>query len=783
MFFKTHKDNILEILKVLIIGIFVVITTFPINDWAYSFGIDPPLLWVFNSLFDSNASLGQNIIFPHGPLAFFMYPTHENILLVSFVTALLKILLVFSIYKLPNLKGEFKLLATFAFAFVISIISPFIHLVLATIILLYANFYYNEKYYFKILAFFLTAFAFYVKSYIAIISGLLAFSFIIYYIIQTKKYKKTLIDIGIILSLIVLFRFVIFGSLTGFINYIYGVINLAQDNSTAASYYPVNNWIILSMFLLFSFSIFFVNKSKRAYFYGFLIFLSLFAAWKHGMSREDIYHVKGFLIYCIIVFLIFIFFVKNKTFLNLSISVLAIILLTISMKNSVKYSSPEFELFKANNFYDFVTDYKAIKEKSIKESEKNISINKLPQEILNYIKSETVDVYPWDYSIISANKLNWQPRVVLHSYASYSSWLDKQNANHFCSQKAPHFIVWEKTNITENIYGGDFKSINYRYLLNDEPQTLVKIIENYNLKIDAGKFLLFEKRNNKVASNQIIIEKIYTVWNKWIDVPNSKKSLLRAKLNFRKSFLQGLKSFFYKDEQFWIYLELETGIIHKYRIVPKNAKDGIWINPYFYNTNEKHNVKKIMFTCSNQSILNDDLFIEWEKTEFTDKNIINSYFNNDEFIYDSLIFQSTNNFENESVKFWNIVDKSNYSNDAYNGNISNKLKPNSYSATFEFNLDSIKSNNIKIVTESWVKSNINENNVVTVISIDGENENIIWKGEDLNKQLIDKNQWFNIFNSVEFSKNKENCILKAYLWNRGESEVLIDDYKVIIIAN
>ena len=160
----------------------------------------------------------------------------------------------------------------------------------------------------------MTAFAFYVNSYAAIVSATISFSFLAYYLFINKNYKRLAIDVFIILGLMTVICLIMYGSFEGFINYYVGMFQLAQDNSSAAAYYPYNNWWLLSGFLLIAFTLPFLTKSKSALFYGTLATLSVFAAWKHGMAREDITHAKGFFHYVMIVLVIFILFESKNTF-------------------------------------------------------------------------------------------------------------------------------------------------------------------------------------------------------------------------------------------------------------------------------------------------------------------------------------------------------------------------------------------------------------------------------------------------------------------------------------
>lgn len=185
---KTISPKTKDVLKSLLLGLFVIIGTFPENSWTFSIGSDPSLVWVFNHLFESGMGIGKQIVFPHGPLAFFMYPLPENIMIVTLVTALLKVLLVFNVLGLfSESKNQAKWLASFVFAFIISIIAGFNHLILANIILLYCNSYHSGKKVHKYLAFLLTAFAFYVKAYVAVISGVLFLSFQLWCLFTKKN--------------------------------------------------------------------------------------------------------------------------------------------------------------------------------------------------------------------------------------------------------------------------------------------------------------------------------------------------------------------------------------------------------------------------------------------------------------------------------------------------------------------------------------------------------------------------------------------------------------------
>lgn len=784
MYSGTTHTKLIKFLKAIAIGILVVVGTFPENDWSFSTGVDPSLLWVYNYLFEHGLKQGMHIIFPHGPLAFFMYPLPENVIWVTLITSVLKILLVFNLFRVTGRNSGNKWLITFVFAYLFSVVALFNQLILANILLFYANYFNREKWVYKAGAFVLTAFAFYIRSYVAILSGVITFSFLSYYLFSSRNFKKLATDVLTILGFILAFWIAMYGTLSGFIGYVTGMVHLAGDNSTAASYYPYNNWWILSVFLVIVSLLPFANRTKKSYFFGILILLSLFAAWKHGMAREDFFHVKGLLIYALIALSVFVIFNGKNFFLNIAFSVVALFFLTLNMQHTANYFPLKYELFGVNNFVGFITEFSALKEKSNTESRNNIEANKLPQTVIDSLNNHSVDVYPWDYSVIAANHFNWQPRVVIQSYAAYTSWLDQKNAEHFGSKKAPDFLIWQ-LNASTDVNGCAFAGVDNRYLLNDEPRTLLRILEYYSPWYRNEKFVIFRKKANPESYHQSVLTHETTRWGEWNPVPETSDGLLRLNMNFRKSLPERIKSFFYKDEQIWIYLKLSNRVVHKYRIIPENAKDGIWIAPYIFDTSQTTGprVEQVLFTCSNTKIMNNQIDFEWQKTSFADPHYVRNFWNKTADNNDSTYLYSANNFESPATKFWSDAPEIQLNkSEHFSGSTSQLVGPDSFSSAFSFPLDSLPQNHYRITVDCEAKSDdyTYSKNISLVLAVDDAAGHVVWKGTPVDEQLIDRNQWNNIFNFIDYDHNKPGCTLKAYIWNPGKEHIYIDDLRVTI---
>lgn len=620
--------RIKEAIKVFALGILIVIGTFPNNDWSFSTGIDQPLKWVFNYICSNGFNIGRGIIFPHGPLAFFMYPLADNVLFVTLAVSGLKVFMVFNVYRLLDNKEESRWLLAFFVTYLICIVAPLQYLILGNIILLYCNYYITERYFYKISAFFLTAFVCYVKAYPGIISVVLFASFSGYYFVRYRSAKQAGYDLALFILFLLSFWLLMFGTFSGIIVYFTGMFHLALDNSSSASFYPDNNWWVLSLFLLAAFLIPFMNKTARSTYFGVLTSLSIFAVWKHAMAREDVFHFGGLIIYMTMLVLVFVLFDSKHRYRNLVYAICAVFLLTMNSPNTVAYRPRQDQIVRVSNFFEFITDYSVLKKRSLTASRNNIASKKLPHAIRDSISNATVDVYPWDYSIIAANELNWRPRVVIQSYAAYTPWLEGKNADHFKSSRAPVYLIWDLDKRPECPAGQTFSSVDNRYLLNDEPQALLQMVRNYRSFYADSTFLVLKKRTIPLDVKSSIIAADQVTWGQWTVVPGGTSGLLRARLTFEKNFIQRAKSFFYKDEEFRISLKFGDGQVKQYKIVPDNAAKGIWINPFIFSLYRKDVVKQIMFGCSNPAIMVKRLNVEWEQTDFgnTTDNVLDSFF-------------------------------------------------------------------------------------------------------------------------------------------------------------
>jgi len=799
----TGKTNSLTVFLLALIPAFVF---FPFPVSVFSNGIDPPLAWVFNFLIRGNLALGKNIIFPHGPLAFLMYPlpTGPSFWVAIFTHFVLRVFMAFSLIKLATYKPS----GLFVFAYISAIILLSINDILLTMVqviaLCYLNFFERRNVTWLIPALILTGISVYIKAFVGIVGLLITLSFagiMVYRSIIGLESKYRLLLFLIVPFCIVLIWIVLYGNLDGIAGYFKGMLELAGDNSAAVAVYPNNNWWIIATGILSGLLLFILNlKSKASLRFTILVTPALFAIWKYGMAREDFQHTSVLFITILFITLIYTIIIDKFKLINSFLVVAIVVSFYFSLQNAYYFEPFQFKADGIQSIVSKATNFQFFADTSNFSSGKAIKRNKLEGHIIKLIGNQSVDIYPWDYTYVAANNLNWQLRPVLQSYASYTQYLDQLNVNHFESGKAPEFLIWELRKITHDIHGGTLESIDGRYLLNDEPEAMISLLSNYSLvAIQKGTFpvWVFKKRTQPLKSKTKIINHSKVTWNTWLDVPENQSEILRAGVDIKRDVLGKLKSFFYKDEAVFVYYLLKNGDIRTYRIVPKNAAYGLWVNPLVMNPEESKAepvVVKIMFRCTDTKMMDDTISITWNSLHFNDLtpkskgdgetvNVINQFFGIKSEKQNQELLVSKDNLE-ENPAFWSTPDESAIVKTLNNRTL--QLPPDKYSVSFEYPLNPLSvsdsSTDLIIRTGVWARAKSGAK-AIYVISIEKNGKSLIWKAVDMDGFIHDENtmNFVTNFSVLDSGVLKQRGFtLKVYAWNTGKVPIILDDFSVRI---
>lgn len=798
------RKNGFKQLLIFIIALIPALLFLPFPDSVIDIGIDNPLSYIFNYLMQGHVALGKDIIFPHGPLAFIMYPLPGNSLwwiAMSFVI-IVRVAWAYSLLTLFIKKSKGYLVAAFIGSIMLSAVNGLLLSIVQLVILFFLNYLQTKRLYWLIPPLVLAALAFFIKAFVGILCLSVIFPFfliLLYLVIKKEENPWRLVSILIVPFVIVVIWMALYRSSHGLLRYMIGMQQLASDNSAAAALYPDNLWLWIATGMLAGLVLILTNlRNTKLLLYFILVFPALFAIWKYSMARQDFYHALTLIIFLFFVLLVFLLLSERVRMHSL---VLSLIVFGGFLINFVNIRGPEERYFPpVNGFAKLIsaaTNYQYFSDTCEMASQRNVERNKLSAYIRSLILNKTVDIYPWNYSYLAANSLNWQPRPVLHSYASYTRWLDNLNAAHFNSKSAPEFLIWEVKAITRDIYGGKMESIDGRYLLNDEPETLLSLVSNYRLlTMQKGEHpaLIYVKRQYPEKLETKEIGKIETTWNTWFNVPDTINGLLMASVRTNLTFAGNLKGMFYKDDDVYVYYMFSDGDIRQYRVVSRTMDYGLWINPLVMNPElhlQEPQVIKMCFRCRNENLMDKKISISFSQTMPEG----NRQYQNDSgsFVLDFFGLKSGMNREtllkrsllmnSDPITWEHPVYGIDHKPDSIN---SMELLADQFSPVFTINLDSLQAVNSYteglVVSQVWMKSGAKAN-AGLIIALDKGEDHILWKSADFSHAKINEND-FNLISSFldldEFMRKEKGLILKVYLWNFGKEPVYWKNFSMRI---
>ena len=217
----------------------------------------------------------------------------------------------------------------------------------------------------------------------------------------------------------------------------------------------------------------------------FIVFLS----FKHGFVRQDI-HVINFFIITPLITSIAIFKINKFSYRKIAYYLFIYVLLpclfisigSTPIRGTVVKLLPKQV---ASNLI-YLADSHKLRLRIENEQTKSLSNIKLPDRVKNLVLQKTIDIIPWEISLVPANNLNWKPRPIFQSYSAYTTALDNRNFDSL-SQAPRDYILYQ------------FQSIDGRHPFFDEPKTFNYLFCNYQPSSQIPDFVKLPSLNNLIS--------------------------------------------------------------------------------------------------------------------------------------------------------------------------------------------------------------------------------------------------------------------------------------------
>jgi hypothetical protein len=618
--------------------------TFSTLSVPFSVGLDPSWQFAMNYAFEHGLIFGKDIIFTYGPLGFILAPgpmqrslIWANAMLIISTACL--ILSLIALIKETSKDNTSKRYINYIIAYILIIlIKDYLHvksfdIVLLSISIILSILYHSTK----------------KPIYLCLSAPILAVSFLYkfgvfvmcvsinlynyYKTAKNRKYKIITAYLSVLICIFLPVCIYFFKNLENLYNYVRGSYELSYGYFSAISSGIHNNILALPLIIMLFFT-FYLTKNKLT---KWLILSGAPFLWltiKYSLCVEGPWFMSFLAITILVYALITLIILCEKedifSFLK-RFTILWFILIIFNI--SADMTLPSFTSNISKNIIDSL-DFKGLNITEIQsqmnylkyQTAKNLSEDSLPISILEKVANSTVDVYPWETSVIGANNLNWDPRPIFQSYTDYTPWLDNFNNKFLNSDRSPEYYLWFKRKTRPEI-----TSLRGRMLFNDDPQTILDILRNYQMVMRENEITLLKKNPESSINNPKTIDKTNTKWDTWLKIPYNYKDtsfILLARVNIKRNMLGIITRFLYKEEPIFIEYKDIEGKVHKYRLSPDNAIDGVWITPLPVSLNDKEYfitaipIKEFKILNSNPYCYEPDITITWEKIEVLNKRLI-----------------------------------------------------------------------------------------------------------------------------------------------------------------
>jgi hypothetical protein len=198
------------------------------------------------------------------------------------------------------------------------------------------------------------------------------------------------------------------------------------------------------------------------------------------------------------------------------------------------------------------------------------------------LQGKTVDVIPWEVSLVEANQLKWHPAPIFQAYSAYTRWLDHKNLRSYQTDP-PDRILYS------------FNAIDGRYPYFEQPQTTLYTLCHYRplragqiLPSDGtGEFAALRRRDTPICALENTVPVGQTValqWREKVDLESIRQlygeepgNLLLLKADIQYSFLGKLYNAVFRTPPLYIHFFFDTPQPESHRLVLDTAKSGLLV--------------------------------------------------------------------------------------------------------------------------------------------------------------------------------------------------------------
>ena len=265
----------------------------------------------------------------------------------------------------------------------------------------------------------------------------------------------------------------------------------------------------------------------------------LFAVWKHGFVRADLYHMGflfGFVPILVLALELFPCASGRALFLAriLGVACSMVALVTLASLFSSSFTSSLLQPFRAfrENVGALVQPGEYQRD-MLEKYESARQATELPK-LRKIIAQASVDVFGQDQCYAVFNGLNYHPRPVFQSYMAYNSPLMALNEQFYLSKAAPEYVLF------------GLNSIDRKFPPLEDARVLRHLLLNYQAIAAEGLFLLL-KSNSSSPARLILLREGTARTSEHISLANSGETEIWMEIDVEPTVLGRLRQLVYKS--------------------------------------------------------------------------------------------------------------------------------------------------------------------------------------------------------------------------------------------
>lgn len=420
------------------------------------------------------------------------------------------------------------------------------------------------------------------------------------------------------------------------LSYLRGYLEITSGYSSAMSIVgsPLELGLALSEIALIAALLFIIAREGNPSFAA-AIALVLLLDFKHGFVRQGGHVLRFF--FCVPLMVSLCGLKIRKQWLQRLSSAIHIYALVLAAAHYHYYSQIIPELLTGNmsrplapaavaQKASFLWDLRELQAALNAKSQANLEKVKLPERVVGLLQNKTVDIIPWEISLVPANRLNWQPRPIFQSQAAYTTFLDEANRQSLSSQP-PDYILY------------NFLAVDGRHPFFDEPSTFFQVFCNYRLSPEIPDFInmpavsnlmVLERRESGICAPGVAGRTFSMKWNESKALEAGDGFIIRAGIKFQYTLFGKIYKTLFRVPPVMLRVTYTGGLRRDYRILPGNSANGVTVSHLPANDSEAQSffrgqlagrVKSFSFATSNPLLFQPDIAVSLTSHNLLDPSV------------------------------------------------------------------------------------------------------------------------------------------------------------------